>query len=130
MPDTPEKRTLHIQVHREAQRRLEFGSALIDAVNAGDLQAVKDVLSHAPSDSINFKGTDGNTALHLVTNKEILLRLLDEGPDLTITNDAGKTAVEVQRDAQLTTILENARRGLLGPIPQGTVELGLVSLKI
>jgi ankyrin repeat protein len=127
---TPDKRFLHVQTAHDAQRRLQFGSPLIAAVKEGNLKAVEAVLRTAPGSIINAQDADGNTALHLVTSQPILLRLLDAGPDLTITNDAGCTAVEVQRDDELRTILEEAREVLRAPIPQVTEELRLVSLKI
>ena len=114
-------------------RALDVGSALIDAVVANQVHRVRAILASSPDSSINEQDADGNTALHLVTNREILIVLLNAGPDLTITNDAGCTAEQMQDNAEFAAILRDfhALRDPSGSDEDDvTEELRLVSLKI
>jgi len=70
-------------------------SDLIVAVMADDVAEVEAALAAQPA-SINDRDREGNTAVHLATDRGILVRLLYAGPDLTLTNNAHQTASAYQ----------------------------------
>jgi len=102
MEGTPQKaNAAFVQAHRASMRQLSIESALISAVKANDEAAVQAALRDDPG-SIDKQDAGGNTALHLATSEPILVMLLWQSPDLTITNEDGRTAAAEQADNRRT----------------------------
>lgn len=71
------------------------GEGLREAIKAGDVKAVRNLLSQGVDP--NYRDKQGLTVLHLAAlfnQTEIALILMDNGADVTIKNPQGETAVD------------------------------------
>jgi ankyrin repeat protein len=71
-----------------------------DAVSSGDVDGAKNFLDTQEA-AINDQDAQGNTGLILAVEKEdlnMVLALVGYGPDIEVTNNEGKTAVDVANE--------------------------------